>query len=370
MLVDIRTLSMLLVVFAVLNAIGFLSYSISQSKFTGLKTLALSFLCVAAGFFLIAVRGMVPLFVSVIVANLLIYLHAVFLNMGTSRLFKRKQMWSLNIITTVLLPLLFIYYLYINPSVNSRVVIISLMLAVQYFITAYIMIKETEQGYRLYSFVSVFSLIFYAFFSVYRAMWSVFEAEMFTFMDAGSVHLLSLFLFILTIAGFNFGIVMLTNRKIYHTGSFVPDNITVTGLLSRKNFMSVAANNIKHLHGRNRPVSVVSVKIKPEAGVDDERAREHFEGLLRSFVAGKYSAAELEPGVFVIYLSVLESLYALEYSERLRRDIEEKGAFYNISIGVCTLGSDNLEIEDIINKAVSSAECSGEAIGCVNLYEE
>ena len=124
---EIRTLIICQSVVLFLLAISMINYYYSRKTYEGFGVWTIGIILFSAGFFLIALRSILPNFVSVILANLILII-AIFLMFYGFRKFERRKVniYFHIIFIFVLSIVLFPIFTYISPNINSRVLIASI----------------------------------------------------------------------------------------------------------------------------------------------------------------------------------------------------------------------------------------------------
>ena len=126
---DIRTLTFNLLLFALVFAVGMYFVQRSQPGVRGLRWWAAANAVGGSGFMLLSLRGLIPDFISIVIANCLLLAALFCFHEGIAR-FRRlpnRMPWLGSLLVTILALLLF-RYTYILPSIATRIVIMALLL--------------------------------------------------------------------------------------------------------------------------------------------------------------------------------------------------------------------------------------------------
>ncbi|MFZ1128481.1 MAG: PAS domain S-box protein [Methanoregula sp.] len=145
---DIRTLFLILFLVNVFLTLLLFSFWKSQRTYDGFRTWMLSLLVISCGYFLLMTGGSLPVFLSTIVADLLIALSVMMRLDSTGKYFRTKALSP--IIYSILIPaaLLFLWFTYRVDSVVIRGVIVGLLIVPCFVATAFIAIRFREQETR------------------------------------------------------------------------------------------------------------------------------------------------------------------------------------------------------------------------------
>ena len=131
--------TLVIVAFSVLFASGLCMgyYFIARRTFPGFGAWALGANLSALSFFLLALRDIVPDFISIIVANGLGILSVFLMYYGFKSFAEEKVEPRLHIIGMVLYSLiLFPYFTYVSPDLNFRIVLVSFATGAYFFVSA------------------------------------------------------------------------------------------------------------------------------------------------------------------------------------------------------------------------------------------
>lgn len=129
---------------SVLLAAGLQVVSRVITRDASLRLWAMGATATGIGFVLLALRGLIPDLISIVVANTLLVVGATWQYHG-NRAFQglprpSSWNWSLAVATAVL----FIYFSYVSPNLAARIVIISLILAAFRFASAFVLIRPVS----------------------------------------------------------------------------------------------------------------------------------------------------------------------------------------------------------------------------------
>ena len=143
---DIRTLCFLATLSSVLLALGLHLVNRVVARDCSLRLWALGASAAGCGFVLIALRGLIPDLLSIVLANTLLMAGASWQYLG-NRAFSREQKqqspwhWWLTASTVPL----FLYFTYLAPNLSARIVIISALLSFMYMVCTLALIQSGER---------------------------------------------------------------------------------------------------------------------------------------------------------------------------------------------------------------------------------
>ncbi|UYP47783.1 hypothetical protein NEF87_004068 [Candidatus Lokiarchaeum ossiferum] len=122
---DIQTLSFITSIVSISTFIVMLFVAKKQKIYPGFKEWTLANFFNSLGMILLALRPILPDFISIIIANNFILLYLVFIARGLRKFAEGDQQLWFDVIPPLLLTIFFIFYTYVIPNVNARIIIIS-----------------------------------------------------------------------------------------------------------------------------------------------------------------------------------------------------------------------------------------------------
>lgn len=147
MTLDIRTLAIISNLVLLGSSLTMLAFWLTYRDRPGTGYWVLSFSFAFVGFLLIALRSLVPDSLSILAANLSLTVSFLFLLAGINNLVNRKNIIWLFSVILLLVSSGLAYFTYIQPSLSSRIVIMSLMYAVL-SVTCIYNLKRSSLGSR------------------------------------------------------------------------------------------------------------------------------------------------------------------------------------------------------------------------------
>jgi hypothetical protein len=122
---EIRTLSLITSIVAISIFLGMLYVTIRRKAYPGFLEWTIGTLFNSFGMVLLAMRHLLPDFISIIIANNFILLYFIFSARGISRFSDSTQNLWMDVVPVFLLTISFWIFTYITPSVNFRIIIIT-----------------------------------------------------------------------------------------------------------------------------------------------------------------------------------------------------------------------------------------------------
>ncbi|GMQ49003.1 GGDEF domain-containing protein [Vibrio sp. 10N] len=211
---DMRTLNFVMILFSIIYCIGLLLFSQTQEKTQGLKLFAVALLVMGSGPLLISLRGVAPDWVSIVAANTLVSIsfHMILVGLcqfrGVDIQFARRFSWVIPVV------LLFnLYFTYEANSINQRILVSALSIAVVTLATAFVVLVGKQRDYKPAVLTMAATFGFYGLFMLFRAFYTWDSPEILHFMSADLVHKMTfLFSIFLTVAS-SFSMLWLINAR-------------------------------------------------------------------------------------------------------------------------------------------------------------
>lgn len=211
---DIRTLSFTNLIFCFIYGFGLITYAVNHRKFDGISMIGYGFIGLGLGFLLISLRQFANEFISIIIANMLILIGVVLIYQGLITFRQAKVSWGKYLIAVLFLIMMpsFVYYTYIEPNINARIIIFALCLSLLTSLCSYALLYKSKQnGGVANTFLGIMFLII-ALFYIFRAVWTLGENELNSFMDAGIVHAFSIITFQLMVLFTSFSVIWISSN--------------------------------------------------------------------------------------------------------------------------------------------------------------
>ncbi|HSW60525.1 MAG TPA: hypothetical protein VLJ60_06970, partial [bacterium] len=153
MKIDLQTVVFLSSInYLICTAFMFLLWRQTRNKFKGISFLVATFSMQTAALFLIGIRGMVPICVSVIPANFLVLAGIVTALMGLERFFGMESSQKFNFIMIFVFTSIHAYFVLIHPSLSIRSLNISFAMFFFCFQCFWFLIKKLPPESKKISF--------------------------------------------------------------------------------------------------------------------------------------------------------------------------------------------------------------------------
>lgn len=139
---DIRTLSFVSGIVAMTLAGCMLFVNATRKVYPGFVWWTVASLLNGIGFICLSLRGILPDFLTILIANSLIIVFFVMVARGLIEFAGGVQKIWLDVAPVVIITITFLYFTYFSPNVSARIVIISLLISFLCWRSAFIIYKQ------------------------------------------------------------------------------------------------------------------------------------------------------------------------------------------------------------------------------------
>ncbi|MGC9461439.1 GGDEF domain-containing protein, partial [Vibrio genomosp. F10] len=265
---DIRTLNFIVILFSVIYCIGLLLFQVAQKPIEGLSLFSLSIFLIGFGPLLLSLRGIIPDFLSIIGANVLIALgfHLTLYSLSIFRNYSLTLTYHSRVLLFAVL-VGFVYFTYFVPSINNRIIVISLYLAFTTISTAIAVVKGTRKDLPLATRMMALPFLAYGGFMLIRVHVSLSEAEIDSFMSANTIHQLTFLFSVILIVSMSFSMLWMINARLLHSIHRLSYQDPLTGLKNRR-ALDEAMSDFKY-NPSHAPVCLVMSDIDHFKAIND-----------------------------------------------------------------------------------------------------
>ena len=214
-LLDIRSLSFISSIISLVLSVCMVYVSLTRKTYYGFSQWTIASILYSFGMVLMSLRGILPDFISIIVANTFLMAGFVFIAYGLEIFTDRtRRIWlfaSLSIIT-ILLCLLFTYY---SPNVNARIIAVSMIIALIYGYSGSLVHIHVPRLIDDRNTFLVVLFIIQAMWNVLRAIHAVFiESNIADYMQASGFYGLTVVVFFSGNIFIIIGLIVLNSQRV------------------------------------------------------------------------------------------------------------------------------------------------------------
>ena len=369
---DIRTLTFISMLTTLFLSVIMIFVWRNHKTYTGFGFWAISNSTVAVGFMLIALRGTLPDFLTILTANTLV-LGSLLLSFEGIRRFRSladRKFLSFGFVL-LQIPLLG-YFTYVEKSIIFRIIIISLINAAVSFLCAYELLrnhsKERLSAYRQVGFI----FILYSVFTIARAIFTYLYSDIRDLFVADWIQSLTFMATILFTIAWAFCYIILnaerTQQKLQETQielEKIAATDFLTGINNSRRFFEISNNEVERAIRFCNPLSVIMFDIDYFKIVNDTYGHAAGDEVLikiaevsRKSFRNIDTLGRLGGEEFAVLLPHTNMKNGAAVAELLRRKIEETGIKFNgetikvtASFGVSELLDADTDIKTILDRA-------------------
>lgn len=196
------------------SIIGLLMFFIAraQKSHTYLNVVSKGFLALAASGLLMAMRGYISDFASIIIGNALVALWILLMWHGVRVMYHRSSPWQWSLAILIGFEALIAYYTYVEADINVRIILSSLYVALYSALAAReLMLDRSKGGEHIFT---ATVLVAYSVMMLARAQFTLVTPASADYMSVEISHQLSIFLTIAVDVGLAIGFLWIWQRKL------------------------------------------------------------------------------------------------------------------------------------------------------------
>ena len=323
-MIDLRTIHVTAAIYGCLCLYMLLIHR-STPGLRGVHRIIYGYAAFAVGAELLALRGRVPDFFSITVANCLLILINVFLYWGIAELIhlRRPQRWLLlaSLIPTAVISL---YSSYVRPDVSIRIIVISFIAVVQYSLIVHLLSGPGPQ--RIHKPRRGLSALFilYALVNLYRA-WEAHLHNPRSLLSSAPISNFAFLTPILIGVMTALGVIWLAMAQLQLELEAQSQTDSLTGLLNRRALEEISAQAIEVARRHSYALSLIILDLDRFKSINDEHGHDggdtvlqHAARCLRANLRESDHIARLGGEEFVAVLPGATHTEAAEIAEELR----------------------------------------------------
>ncbi|MGE0734311.1 MAG: GGDEF domain-containing protein [Alphaproteobacteria bacterium] len=354
-MLDARTLSLVMTYVAAVSVLGMVLLAFGHRNEKSLPHVAAATLTIAIGMLGLTLRDMVPGFVSVVVANTLLVLGAVYLLASFRHFFGRKTHWPWLALAPVITAASFLYFWAVSDQVNIRMIIFSLLFgggATWIGIEFLRPVKdEVWRGARI---VTGLGFLVTGLVHAWRVVYVASSDQPLELMAGSIAFIVPALIGILTSIVTNFGFALVVGQRLQSRYDRLARVDQLTELLNRRGFDALVEAEISRALRHNTPLSVLIGDLDRFKRVNDSLGHSAGDAVLTEAAALIKRSARKEDHVgrlggdeIALLLPGIDGDGAARTAERLREavaagniDCGHRTKPMTMSFGVATLGRD------------------------------
>lgn len=385
-MLDIRTMYFLLVLSSFVAGICVFNLNVPAGvrRRSALQWATGSFM-VALGLLLVGLRDLIPLWISAVLGNNLLFWGFLLFYVAVCRLLEKPPRLRPLLAMALLYFVVFHFLVTLDVPVRYRIGVVSAMLSV----IAVLMVRIARTPHSSSPHTKSALLLLQGFYGIVlvtalgRGIHSVFFTSGATLIfESTPVQVVSFLGYYFALIGAGIAFLLLQNGIAYHDLALIANNDMLTGVRNRRNFMDMAERDLALAQRMWRPLTVMMLDLDHFKRINDEfghltgdEALRHFGEILRSSVrsvdlVGRYGGEE-----FCIVLSDTTPEVARHTAERIRAEFSNIEMLHNgrrvplsVSIGIAgTVATGEARtMQQLINAAdMALYEAKGAGRNCI-----
>ncbi|MES2682390.1 MAG: GGDEF domain-containing protein [Pseudomonadota bacterium] len=283
MLLDMRTLWVVIViVYALLGGLQLVLWRLQRSE-TAMLFWGLSLLCCGLGALLVILRGVLPDWLSIGVANVLASLGYLMSTVGLLRFAHRPVAWVWVLSTPVLIGLLFVFVPFFAQHAGPRVVLMAALLVLVAGINLGICWRAQRQEPLRLRQIAMTAFAVTGLFSILRATVTVFYTPPADFMDPSKTQPLLMLIGLALLLFWNLSLMLMPGERLQNQLRRAAQDDALTNLLNRGGFNGLARRQLERCRHSAKPASVLLMDLDHFKRVNDSHGHDAGDRLLCAF---------------------------------------------------------------------------------------
>ncbi len=350
----------------------------TKNKFKGIELVLADFILQSIGMTLVIFTGVLPDFMTIILANICMYFGAMLLVFGIAKFVGVTVLKWPYIFAMALFSGLYIYFTFITASTRMRLIVFTTMVIPIFLHTAYIVFFKTQKHQRAYTYPVAISNVLFTLAHGSRLINDLHDFDLFNYAalsqgESAMVIINELLMIYLTFSITQMIHIRLLNEldkyigrteKLLHKTRHLAITDDLTQLYNRRKIEALLGQEIEKFHTYKSPFSILMIDIDHFKRFNDtyghdigdkvlqDVARTLETSLRSTDIVGRWGGEE-----FLVILSNTSSETACEVGNKLLQSAQSLDLPYclqkeilTLSIG-CANMSDHLSDNDLIKQA-------------------
>lgn len=372
MILDSRSILLTSTAVSIILTIMMYFYRITRKVYPGFIHWLLGDIFISLGFLLLALRGTVPDFLSVVIGNVLLVLSMITLYHGLMRFFGNDSYDALNIGILILIIALSIYSLYWNINEALCIILVSLILALLLFRAGILLLLKAPDGLKSTAAPGGFMMLLTGVFFLIRGIDAIILGETYISLSPRWINVLGYLMGAVLVASWTFGFFFLNSARLELDLKYVQEGLKIqtltdslTGVYNRRHFFQYATIEFQRALRYQRMFSILMIDLDKFKSVNDryghpagDRALIEMARVMNQNMRRVDTLARLGGEEFAALITESNLENAMKTAERIRQQAartqiayQDKEFSLTISIGVATLQANDISFEDVLRRA-------------------
>lgn len=231
----------------------------NKGRFSGLGYFFAGFFLFSLGLSLGVFRGELPILLTVIVANILMFFSNVLFLFGLSAFLKIKLYKSIYYAYTILFTLLYSYFTLIEYDVSSRIIVFSSMILVTYSHMLYLLYIKVKSGDSNFIYSLGVAIVSLAIISSCRAYFAFVEGSPTDYFSISSYETILVMATIVAMTLFVFSLQLMVSGRLF---SITEERAALQKVLLKETEKLATTDSLTNLFNRRKIESIVEQEFK------------------------------------------------------------------------------------------------------------
>jgi diguanylate cyclase (GGDEF)-like protein len=372
MILDSRSILLTSTAVSIILTIMMYIYRRNRKVYPGYIHWLLGDIIISLGFLLLALRGAVPDFLSVVVGNVLLVLSMITVYHGVTLFFGNDSYDFLNLGILILAVLACIYTLYWMDNEALLIILVSLLLTLLLFRMGILFLFKAPDGLESSTTPSGVMMILTGVFFLTRGIDAIILGETYELLSPRWINVLGYLMGAVLVASWTFGFFFLNSARLELDLKYAQEGLKIqtltdslTGVYNRRHFFQYAANEFQRARRYQRMFSILMIDLDKFKTVNDrfghaagDRALIEMARVMNQNMRKVDTLARLGGEEFVALITEADLENAMKTAERIREQaagrvilFQDQEFSLTISIGVATLQANDTSFEGALRRA-------------------
>ena len=372
MTLDVRSILLTSMAVSLILTAMMLVYRLTRKVYAGFTHWLLGDVFITLGFLLLALRGVVSDFISVILGNVFLILALVVLYQGIRRFFGQVSQDKANILTLVLFTLSYLYLVYVDENVDMRIVISSFVLTFLMFRSGEVLLFKAPDFLKRSAMPGGVVMWATGIFFFVRGIDAIINWGAYDIFSTNWINVVGYMMGAVLVSSWTFGFFFLNSTRLELELQEVQEELkklaltdSLTGIFNRRHFFEHASVEFQRAVRYKRAISILMIDLDEFKAINDrhghaagDKALKLIVEIVGSNMRSIDTFARLGGEEFAVLIAEADQKSAMQTAERIRKQVANVNVPFDgqqipitISIGVAALQNTDTTFEEILRRA-------------------